>query len=78
MAHIRLVGRCQLAAMQHESALVKELEVLVLNASGRRTIARRSYQDHAAVHISEAAQLNGFRADSTGEDRDGKDEIPDC
>ena len=53
MAHIKIVGQKQLALLQQNSSLLKEIEPLVLAASERREVARRAYHDHADTHQQE-------------------------
>ena len=48
--HIRLAGQKQLADMEQNSALMRELEPLVRKAADRREEARRAFREHAATH----------------------------
>jgi hypothetical protein len=49
-AHVSLVGKTQLAQIEQNSAVLKELEPLKLAAGDRRGKARMALKEHEAIH----------------------------
>ena len=53
-AHIRIIGKLQLAGMCHDSSLLEQLEPIVQAAAIRRVDARTAFQDHTPTHQKHA------------------------